>query len=160
MGAGELGPLLQEFVDRGYGRSFRDLGVERDFDHGHLLFAEGAGAPFAVLYHTQELGAVPGTDPSARNWIQMTGSRRIVDARNFLRASYPEDAYWRWFQARELPRYREKGTIVWEMLDPGLLGERVASARQWEFSRTSCSARRSLVLRLPGRGPVCLNSSL
>ncbi len=159
-GAGELGSLLQEFVDRGFGRSFRELGVERDFDHGHLLFAEGEERPFAVLYHTQELGAVPGADPAARNWLQMIGSRRVEDARRFLRASYPRDAYWEWFRARELPRYREKGTIVWEMLDPGLLGARVASARQWEFSRTSCRSSRDLAIRVPGRGPVCLKSSL
>ncbi len=157
---GELAVLLQEFTDRGYGRSFRELGVERDFDHGHLLFAENEERPFAILYHTQELGAVPGADPAARNWIQMIGSRRVGDARAYLRASYPQEAYWEWFESRELPRYRSKGTIVWEMLDPGLMGARVASARQWEFSRTPCRSAGSLDIRVPGRGSVCLNSSL
>ena len=131
-----------------------------DFDHGHLLFAENEERPFAILYHTQELGAVPGADPAARNWIQMIGSRRVGDARAYLRASYPQEAYWEWFESRELPRYRSKGTIVWEMLDPGLMGARVASARQWEFSRTPCRSAGSLDIRVPGRGSVCLNSSL
>lgn len=156
----ELRSLLQEFVDRGHGRGFRELGLERDFDHGHLLFAEGSGRPFAILYHTQELGAAPGANPAARNWIQMTGSRRIEDARAYLRKTYPPGAYWEWFQGQELSRYRAKGTIVWEMLDPERLGAPVASARQWEFSRVSCGAPRGLALRLPGSPPVCLRSSL
>jgi hypothetical protein len=154
-----LNALLQAFADRAYGEGFRELGQERDCDHGHLLYASGAARPFAVLYHTQELAPAGVGDASARNWLQWTDSGLVEDARLYLRASYPKTAYWDWFKAEELPRFKRRRTIVPQMLDPALLGRAPASIRQWLFARSGCGAS-SMEVRLPGRGRVCLTSEL
>src|SRR5579885_2216559 len=57
--ARRLQGLLQGFVTAEYGRVFRHLGDERDFDHGHLLLVDGR--PVAILYHTQETGYAPAS---------------------------------------------------------------------------------------------------
>lgn len=161
--------LLQSFVTEGYGRSFRHLGDERDFDHGHLLLDARTRAPIAILYHTQELAheaTAPGygyLDPAARNWIQWLDGRGIVNARRYERARYPRTAAWDWFVARELPRLRRRRTITDKMLDPALLGADLAESRQWTFTRIACGpaeddgASSAVRVLLPDRTPVCLS---
>lgn len=159
-----LQSLLQTFVDAGYGRTFRRVGDERDFDHGHLLMDAASGAPVAILYHTQELAHETASgylDPAGRNWIQWLDGRGIENARRYERASYPRSGIWDWFVARELPRLRARHTITDKMLDPALLGRELAGSRQWTFTRTDCGAdadASSTVIRvsLPDRTPVCL----
>lgn len=158
--------LLQKFVDRTYGNGFLELGLERDFDHGHLLYSAEGTLPFAILYHTQELSSGNGAHPldkDARNWIQRIDTGIVEDARRYQRAAYPKSAYWNWFSAYELPRYKRHRTIVSEMLDPTLLKSDVAHSRQWQFTRVSCrktSTGRQFDIRLPDRGRVCLITQL
>jgi hypothetical protein len=163
-----LRSLLQKFVDSGYGRCFRHLGDERDFDHGHVLFDARTRAPIAILYHTQELAAEAPTpdyayvDPEGRNWIQWLDGRGIVNARGFERESYPRSGSWDWFVARELPKLRARGTITDKMLDPVRVGAELAPSLQWTFTRTECgsaapdAASRVVRVLLPDRTPVCL----
>jgi hypothetical protein len=157
--------LLQDFVTAGYGRSFRHLGDERDFDHGHLLLDARTKTPVAILYHTQELAheAADGyVDPAARNWIQWLDGRGIENARRYERAAYPRSPAWDWFVARELPKLRGRFTITDKMLDPARLGAELSESRQWTFTRVECGAAEgdpaSNVIRvsLPNRSSVCL----
>src|SRR5579883_2361757 len=111
--------LLQSFVDHEYRKAFRHLGDERDFDHGHLLFAPGSDKPVAVLYHTQELAvyqpsASPFTflDPRGRNWLQWVGDGRIANASGFLRKGFPRGASWDLFVAEDLPVLEAHHTIL------------------------------------------------
>ena len=163
-----LQALLQSFVDNGYGRSFRHLGDERDFDHGHLLMDSRTGMPIAILYHTQELAhETPASDfgyvdASARNWIQWLDGRGIVDARLYERASYPRSASWDWFVARELPQLRRRRTITEKMLDPERLGAALSGGVQWTFTRQDCGAAAAdaasnvISVVLPDHTSVCL----
>jgi hypothetical protein len=165
-----LQALLQGFVDLGYGRSFRHLGDERDFDHGHLLLDARTKAPLAILYHTQELAQAAATpdygyiDPGARNWIQWLDGR-VENASAYERSSYPRSGLWDWFVARELPKLRSRHTITDKMLDPARLGAQseLAPSLQWTFTRVDCGATApddaSNVIRvaLPDRTPVCLS---
>jgi len=160
-----LQALLQSFVDEGYGRRFRSLGDERDFDHGHVLIDARSRAPLAILYHTQELAhEAPGgyVDPDGRNWIQWLDGRGIENARRYERADYPRTAAWNWFVARELPALRRRHTITDRMLDPARLGAELAPSLQWTFTRVACGAdaadAASNVIRvaLPDRTPACL----
>ena len=160
--------LLQSFVDGGYGRSFRHLGDERDFDHGHLLIDARTREPVAILYHTQELAHKAAAadfgylDASARNWIQWLDGRGIENARRYERASYPRSASWDWFVARELPKFRSRHTIIDKMLDPVRLGADLSPSLQWTFTRVDCGpaqtdARSNVIgVLLPDRTPVCL----
>lgn len=160
--AWQLNVLLQQFADQVYGKGFRELGEERDCDHGHLLYSTDAARPFAVLYHTQEVPA-PGPNTRrmpARNWLQWVGTGRVEDARRYLRTSYPATAYWDWFQTSELPRLKPRGTVVHQMLDPMLMGTQVAESRQWVFTRVACDGppptSRTLQILLPDRRHICL----
>lgn len=153
--------LLQSFVDQGYGRVFRHLGDERDFDHGHVLLLDGR--PVAILYHTQETGDAPSSpdfaylDAEHRNWLQWLGGGPAVDARRFARARYPETASWEWFVRRQLPELQKRHTITDRMLDPGLLGGRELESEQWVFTRVDCRAAADAIsVSVPGAGRVCL----
>jgi hypothetical protein len=163
-----LQSLLQAFVDAGYGRRFRHLGDERDFDHGHVLFDARTRAPIAILYHTQELAAEAAepdygyVDPDGRNWIQWLDGRGIENARGYERADYPRSGSWDWFVARELPKLRRRRTITDKMLDPARLGTELAQSLQYTFTRTACpgaapeDTSRVLRVTLPDQTPVCL----
>lgn len=166
MDAPKLQALLQSFVDKTYLKAFRHLGDERDFDHGHFLFASGApgAAPVAILYHTQELAyyAAAGSayawlDPNGRNWIQWLSDGRVENARRYLSADpgpLPFDP----------AALKSHHTILAEMLDPSAFGTRRLVSRQVVFTRESCPSRvdpsSTLVIRMPG-GPrrVCLSLS-
>lgn len=154
-----LQSLLQDFVDAAYGKGFYRLGVETDFDHGHVLL-DAAGRPIAMLYHTQELShldKIPGAlDPMARNWIEWLDTHKVEDARLYLRKSYPETATWHWFETQRLPLLEARHTILDKMLDPILLGTSVASSRQWVFTRHSCGRSTELRVQLPTKEEVCL----
>jgi hypothetical protein len=160
----EFQALLQRFVDEQHLRSFRDLGIEEDFDHAHLLFdSRRPGRPVAILYHTQELGSHPGMDPKARNWLQWVGRGTVEDASRYERKSYPRSASWDWFLHRELKALRQRHTILDKMLDPALLGIESTQSRQWVFTRTDCggaaqpSADSSRIrIVLPAGPVVCL----
>ena len=164
-----LQALLQEFVTSAYGRGFRHLGNERDFDHGHLLLDAKTKAPVAILYHTQEL-AHDATEPdfgyvdaSARNWIQWLDGRGIENANRYERTEYPRSATWDWFVAAQLPKLRARHTILDKMLDPLLLGTELAPASlQWTFTRTDCGSAPAdgdsnvIGVLLPDQTQVCL----
>jgi hypothetical protein len=167
-----LEALLQSFVDAAYGRGFRHLGDERDFDHGHLLLNAKTLAPVAILYHTQELAHAAKTpdfgylDASARNWIQWLDGRGIENADRYVRTEYPRTAAWNWFVAADLPKLRARRTITDKMLDPDRLGAELAPASlQWTFTRTDCGPARTdadsnvIGVVLPDRTPVCLSLS-
>jgi hypothetical protein len=159
--------LLQTFVNAGYGRSFRHLGDERDFDHGHVLLDARTKSAVAILYHTQELAhdaASPDfgyVDASARNWIEWLDGR-VENARAYERSSYPRSASWDWFVARELPKLRSRRTITDKMLDPARLGAELTESKQWTFTRVDCAAPAAqpapdvIRVALPDRTPVCL----
>jgi hypothetical protein len=164
-----LQALLQGFVNAAYGRSFRHLGDERDFDHGHLLLDAKTLAPVAILYHTQELAHAATTpdygylDASARNWIQWLDGRGIENANRYVRAEYPHSAAWDWFVARDLPKLRARGTILDKMLDPARLGAELApTSVQYTFTRIECgpakedAASNVIGVVLPDQTPVCL----
>jgi hypothetical protein len=135
----EFQSLLQRFVNEQYLKSFRRLGIEEDFDHGHLLFdARSPQRPVAILYHTQELSEYASMDPRARNWIQWVDRGTIENASRYERKTYPHTASWDWFLQRELAALRQHHTILDKMLDPALLGVEVSQSRQWVFTRTAC----------------------
>lgn len=162
--------LLQGFVDKLYLKAFRHLGDERDFDHGHVLYAPGSKTPVAILYHTQELakdepaGSEFGyVDSSARNWIQWVDRGGIENADAYERREFPDTAYWRWFQAERVPVLREYRTIVDKMLDPARLGAETSESLQLVFTRYDCAAPPSpsprsspIDIRLPTGERVCL----
>ena len=158
--------LLQRFVKEQHLKSFRDLGVEEDFDHAHLLFdSRSPERPVALLYHTQELSGHPGMDPKARNWLQWVGPGTVEDAARYERKTYPRSAAWEWFLQRELKALRERHTILDKMLDPALLGIESPRSLQWVFSRADCGspppsdpASRIRVV-LPSGSAVCLDLS-
>jgi hypothetical protein len=137
-GALEFQALLQRFVNERYLKSFKRLGVEEDFDHGHLLFdARAPQRPVAILYHTQELSTDASLDPR-RNWLQWVDRGDIEDAARYERKAYPHSASWDWFLQRELPALRQRHTILDKMLDPALIGADVSQSRQWVFTRVQC----------------------
>ena len=137
----EFQSLLQRFVNEQYLKSFRKLGEENDFDHGHLLFdAKSPRRPIAILYHTQELTQDAGMDPRARNWIQWTDRGTIENADRYERKKYPHSAAWDWFLQRELAALRQHHTILDKMLDPDLLGADILESRQWVFTRVGCGS--------------------
>lgn len=160
--------LLQNFVAAAYGRSFRRLGDESDFDHGHLLLDARTGRPAAVLYHTQELAGLAASpdrgylDPEGRNWIQWLDGRGIENARRYERARYPRSGSWDWFVAYQLPKLRLRHTITDRMLDPALLGAELKPGPQWTFTRVPCASSGAdassnvITVDLPDRTPVCL----
>ncbi len=161
--------LLQQFVDFAYLKDFRHLGDERDFDHGHILFAPGSRRPVAVLYHTQELAyyeppASPFAflDPARRNWLQWIATGRIANASGYVRRSFPKTGAWDWFVAEELPALADHHTIIDKMLDPALVGADTAESAQWVFTRAACDPAAlspsgdEISVLLPGRGQVCL----
>jgi hypothetical protein len=165
-----LESLLQTFVDRAYLKAFRTLGDERDFDHGHFIFAndQADAAPVAILYHTQELAYYqePGSpfgfvDPESRNWIQWIADGRIDNASRYERRSYPRSAAWDWFQAHELPSLRRHRTILADMLDPAAFGSQNIRSSQWVFTRATCAkqADRDISVVVPTAGRVCLSLS-
>lgn len=160
--------LLQGFVDGEYGRAFRHLGDERDFDHGHLLLDARTGRPVAILYHTQELADEAAAadfgyiDPEARNWIQWLDGRGVENARRYERETYPRSPEWDWFVSYDLPRLRRRHTITDRMLDPRLLGLEFAPGLQWTFTQVPCGSESDafsnvIGIRLPGRAAVCLS---
>jgi hypothetical protein len=159
----EFQSLLQRFVNEQYLKSFQRLGVEEDFDHGHLLFdARSPQRPIAILYHTQELGGYASMDPRARNWIQWVDRGTIEDASRYERKTYPHSASWDWFLLRELAALRQRHTILDKMLDPAMLGVEVSQSRQWVFTRTGCDGAASpdlIRVVLPAGPPVCLSLS-
>lgn len=136
--------LLQHFVSQEYLKSFRHLGDERDFDHGHLLF-DGQSKLIAILYHTQELAGDhrPGSDfgyidPGGRNWIQWVEDGRVENAARYLRKDYPATATWDYFRALELPALQARHTLLPKMLDPKL-GVDASKTAQWVFTRIQCA---------------------
>lgn len=158
----ELEALVQSFAHAHYQKSFRYLGDENDFDHGHFLFAPGAERPSAILYHTQEMAPTyrrlkPGgkydyIDAEGRNWIQFIDRpERIVNAQEFLKDGL-----------REHPRFREYRTITDKMLDQERLGMKIERTVQWVFNQTDCDERNGqlLVIRLGSGQAACLRSSL
>lgn len=161
--------LLQRFVDKLYLKAFRHLGDERDFDHGHVLYAPGSKTPVAILYHTQELsqdepaGSDFGVlDSSARNWIQWLDRDSIENATAYQRGEYPDSATWRWFQSERLPSLKRYHTILDKMLDPARVGAETSESRQLVFTRVDCAARSAkapIDIRLPGGEKVCLDLS-
>jgi hypothetical protein len=162
LSASRLQNLLQTFVTGAQGRSFRVLGDENDFDHGHVLLDAGTGAPIAILYHTQELAADSAAgylDAAGRNWIQWLDGRGIENARRYERSEYPRTAAWDWFVAQELPRLRGRHTITDKMLDPALLGSEISGSVQWTFTRVACGAAapERIDVVLPDRTTVCLS---
>jgi hypothetical protein len=165
-GPAELQPLLQRFIDAEYGKAFRHLGDERDFDHGHVLMSPDGIHAAAILYHTQELahreaagsdfGYLPGRE---RNWLQWADSGKVENARTYARRDYPKTAAWDWFQARELPALAARGTVTDAMLDPERLGFSPAKSRQWTFSKIPCASASAsrISVTLPTGEPVCLS---
>lgn len=163
--------LLQAFVDKLYLKAFRHLGDERDFDHGHVLYAPGSKTPVAILYHTQELAQdePPGSeygfvDAGARNWIQWVDRGGIENADRYERREFPDSAYWRWFQAERVPVLKQYRTIVDKMLDPARLGAETSDSLQLVFTRFDCAAppaplpgREPIDVRLPTGERVCLS---
>jgi hypothetical protein len=166
VGKERLQALLQAFVDRAYGKAFRHLGEERDFDHGHFLFASDApdAAPVAILYHTQELAYYEPPrsdygwlDPEARNWVQWLDDGRIENAKGLQSADAP----------RGLPvdeaALRSHHTILAQMLRPGLFGGHAPRSRQVVFTKAPCPAAGSdpslMEVRLPSAERVCLSLS-
>ncbi len=152
-----LQTMLQAFVDRAYLRAFRHLGDEKDFDHGHFLFASDApdAPPVAILYHTQELAyyAAAGSayawlDPEGRNWIQWLSDGRIENARLRLSAVAPE----------ALPvdpaALRAHHTILPEMLNASAFGAKRLFSRQIVFTQEACPSdpdpASTLFIHLPG----------
>jgi hypothetical protein len=149
--------LLQRFVDQVYLKGFRTLGVEKDFDHAHLLFDAG-GKPLGILYHTQELA--PAGVPGGRNWLQRLDDGLVTDARTSERRSYPATAQWDYFRWSELPGLRAHRTILDKMLDPERLPVDASRTRQVVFSRVACGARAAgLRILLPTKERVCLRLS-
>ena len=165
--APEFQSLLQRFVNEQYLKSFRRLGIEDDFDHGHLLFdARSPQRPVAILYHTQELSGDASMDPRARNWLQWVDRGTIEDASRYERKTYPHSASWDWFLLRELAALRQRHTILDKMLDPALLGVEVSESRQWVFTRVGCDAAAATLpganlirVVLPAGPSVCLSLS-
>ena len=162
LNAPRLQTLLQAFVVNGLGRSFRVLGDENDFDHGHVLIDARTKSPVAILYHTQELAAESPAgylDASGRNWIQWLDGRGIENAERYERAEYPRTAAWDWFVAQELPKLRRRHTITDKMLDPTLLGSELSGSVQWTFTRVACesAAPERIGIVLPDRTTVCLS---
>lgn len=158
--------LLQRFVQEQHLKSFRDLGVEEDFDHGHLLFdARKPERPVAILYHTQELGGHPGMDPKARNWLQWVDGGTVEDAARYERSDYPRTAAWDWFRLRDLPALRRRNTVLDKMLDASRLGIEPAQSRQWVFTRVGCAAAPAedgstrIRVALPSGAAACLDLS-
>lgn len=163
--------LLQSFVDKLHMKAFRHLGDERDFDHGHVLYAPGTKTPVAILYHTQELaqdepaGSEYGLlDAGARNWIQWVDRGVIENASRYERREFPDSAYWRWFQAERVPVLKQYHTIVDKMLDPARLGADTSDSLQLEFTRVDCASRpapppgrQPIDVRLPTGERVCLS---
>lgn len=150
--------LLQRFVDKVYLKAFRHLGDERDFDHGHVLYAPASKTPVAILYHTQELAQdePPGSafgyvDSAARNWIQWVDRDEIVNANRYQREDFPDSAFWRWFKAERLPVLRRYHTIVDKMLDPARIGAETSESLQLEFTRFDCAVPPA---PLPGKTPI------
>ena len=162
--------LLQSFVDKLYMKAFRHLGDERDFDHGHVLFAPASNTPVAILYHTQELAQdqPPGSafaylDSGARNWIQWVDRDLIEKADRYQLKNYPDSAAWRWFTQERLPILRRYHTILDKMLDGGRLGAETSSSRQLVFTRFDCAlppaprpGQVPIDIRLPTGEKVCL----
>lgn len=162
---GALERLLQRFVDTAYGKAFRHLGDERDFDHGHFLF-DGQGRPKAVLYHTQELamyepadGPFGWLDPDGRNWLQWLDDGRVENASAHVRASYPSGAEWDWFRYKDLPQLLRHRTILSKMLDSERLGLDLTRAEQWVFTRSESCGAQGLSVVLPTGERVCLSLS-
>jgi len=165
--------LLQRVVDKLYLKAFRHLGDERDFDHGHVLYGAGSKTPVAILYHTQELsqdepaGSAFGVlDSGARNWIQWLDRDAIENANRYQRESFPDSAYWRWFQAERLPSLKRYHTILDKMLDPERVGAETADSRQLVFTRFDCASppaprpgNTPIDIRLPSGEKVCLDLS-
>ncbi len=149
--------LLQRFVSEQYGKSFQDLGVARDFDHGHLLF-DRAGKPVALLYHTQEDTAAQAKGP--RSWLQWLATGKVEEAARYARRAYPGTASWHLFVKVKLPEFLRRGTVTDQMLDPALIDVDPALSRQYTFTRTGCGNAPSdsnlLEERLPSGAPVCL----
>jgi len=162
--------LLQGFVDKLYMKAFRHLGDERDFDHGHVLYAPGTKTPVAILYHTQELaqdepaGSEFGyLDAAARNWIQWVDRGAIESADLYQRREFPDSAYWRWFKEERVPVLKRYHTIVDKMLDPARLGAETSDSLQLVFTRVDCAAppapqagKAPIDVRLPSGERVCL----
>lgn len=164
--------LLQRFVSQEYLKSFRHLGDERDFDHGHLLF-DGNDKLIAILYHTQELAGEQRAgsgfgyiDPAARNWIQWVDDGRVENASRYQRRRYPSTATWDYFRVLELPALESHHTVLPKMLDPKL-GIDPAKTAQWVFTRMSCTAAApaaadsmgEMRVVLPNKEEVCLSLS-
>ncbi len=168
-----LQALLQRFVDKLYLKAFRHLGDERDFDHGHVLYAPASRTPVAILYHTQELaqdepaGSAFGyVDAGARNWIQWVDRDGIENADRYQRAEFPDSAFWRWFKEERVPILKSHHTIVDKMLDPARLGAETSDSQQLVFTRFECGAppapvpgNASIDIRLPTGERVCLSLS-
>ena len=166
VGREKLQALLQAFVDKAYGKAFRHLGEERDFDHGHFIFAsqDPDAAPVAILYHTQELAyyAKPGSgygwiDPEKRNWIQWLSDGRVENAKALERPDPPSSLP---VSPEELKSHH---TILAEMLQPARFGAaaglRALRSRQVVFTKTPCDAAAAggpLRIRLPDASSVCL----
>jgi hypothetical protein len=171
IGKAEFQALLQNFITREYGKGFRHLGDERDFDHGHVL--SGAdGRPVGVLWHTQELalyeprgGEFGYLDPEARNWLTWLADGRVENARAYRRRSYPSRADWDWFRAAELPALERNHTILDKMLDPELVPVDPSKTVQIVFTRMDCGRAAltpdsaDLRVVLPTQEPVCLSLS-
>lgn len=165
--------LLQRFVDKLHNKAFRHLGDERDFDHGHVLYAPGTKTPVAILYHTQELaqdepaGSPYGfIDPLGRNWIQWLERDGIENADQYQRSDFPDTAAWRWFKEERLPVLKRYHTIVDKMLDPARLGAETSESKQLVFTRFDCAApppprpgEAPIGVRLPTGESVCLSLS-
>ena len=148
--AARLQGYLQRFADGAYLKSFRHLGEERDFDHGHLLFADSK-EPVAILYHTQELAYYDHSwlDPEGRNWVQWLSDGRVENAKRYERRG-PMPAL-----PAPLEALRAHKTVLPEMLEPSAFGARRLTSRQVVFTRAACGGA-TISVRLRGRR-VCLS---
>lgn len=172
-----LHSMLQRVIDAAYGKGFRYLGDEYDFNHGHILFPKDSFGknPVGILYHTQEYAyfyhrSLPGhaydyLDPGARNWIQWTdASRPVENAYPYARKSYPDTP--EWSSVRDmLPAFQAHYTVVTGMLDPELVGTDLGkNDYQWFFPRIDCppdgrtfpSGSNGVEVRLPTGEKACL----
>ena len=146
--------LLNQFAQATFEKSFRFVGVEEDFFHGHVLFErklhEGQELlhPRAILYHTQEEAHKAhwekSIDPkydylnvTTRNWIQWLSDDAVLDgekienARDYLDFAQKNPAPF--FQETALPQKDQHYTIHAKNLDSQKLGFKLDGELQFEF---------------------------
>ncbi len=142
--------LLNEFARHTYGKAFRFIGVEDDFDHGHILFEKKADGfyPRAILYHTQEFAysahwrknvdsKYDYINVTTRNWIQWLSDNEAIDgkqifnAKEYLDPTKKDPSQFENLEPQEKFHY----TLNFPDLDPNKLGFKTVADLQFEFRR-------------------------